>query len=97
MRIGDTLNHHIAKAARNGIQTVFHVIFLLKINLIAGTNIIATTQGRTPLKMLSTIALSLNDVKNIAMSKIATNDGSAAPNAETNAPRLPRSRPLTNF
>ena len=91
MRIGDILSHQMANAATNGIQIVFHEVFLLKSNFTAGTKISAITQGRIPLKIRSTIAFSLNEVKNMEISKIMMNEGSAAPNTETMAPRLPRS------
>lgn len=56
--IGENLNHQMRIAVTKGIQTIFHDDWCL-MSLIAGTNIIATTQGRIPRKILSTISLSL--------------------------------------
>ena len=57
----------------------------------AGTSIRATTHGLIPLKILSTQLLSRISAKNVAISSIATNDGSAAPKDATKAPNLPLS------
>ena len=57
-----------------------------------GAAISATTAGRMPLNMRSTMVLSLKLWKNNAMARMMRNEGSMVPNAVIMLPRIPRSR-----
>ena len=55
-----------------------------------GAAISATTAGRIPLNIRSTIGLSLKLWKNIAMARIMRNEGRIVPKVVTILPRIPR-------
>ena len=91
----DTTGHpdHINSATATGMTAVAHPILAAFAALITGATINATTAGRIPRNMLSTVALVLmkSGVRNIAMARMMRNEGKIVPNAATTLPRVPRS------
>lgn len=59
MYAGDTLHHHIRATVTMGNVMLNHDVLDEKNILMAGDSIKATTQGRIPLKILSTTSLFL--------------------------------------
>ena len=75
-----------------GIQTVWRVTLADLAMLNVGAAIRATTAGRMPLKMRSTVGLSLKVWKKRAMERMMRNEGRMVPSAVMTLPRQPRSR-----
>lgn len=90
MYIGEIWSSHAQRATEIGIQIFFKVTPADFPNPSSGAAISATTAGRIPLKILSTIGLVLNCVNIIAMSNIEMNDGKMTPAAEKRLPLNPR-------
>ena len=92
IQIGEKPNCHISSADIIGIQMVYLFIFAALAKLNVGTAINATTAGRIPLKMASTVGFSLKRRKNNAIHNIIRKEGRIAPNAVTIHPFTPRKR-----
>ena len=75
-----------------GIMAVAMLILAFLHSENIGIAIRATTIGRMPLKILSTMVLSLNCTKNIAIDNIATKAGKQVAITHKTAPFLPKKR-----
>ena len=84
---GESPKNATTTATATGIQTVFQVILAVFDMKITGTTMSATTAGRMPLNIFSTVGLSWMSVKTIAASRMIMKEGSAAPIAHASAPQ----------
>lgn len=87
--IGDNPIPHISNATKMGIHILYLLILADFPVVSTGAMINATTAGRIPLKMRSTIGLSYDLAKNMAMSKIRMKEGNTVPNVAAILPRIP--------
>ena len=92
IQMGEKPNSQMSRAETTGIHTVVRVILADLAMLKVGAAISATTPGRMPLKMRSTVGLSLKVWKKRAMERIIRNEGRMVPKAVTKLPRQPRRR-----
>ena len=76
----------INKAVAIGTHTFLIPIFAALAVVRTGAIINATTAGRIPLNILSTVGLSYMVTKNIAIANIIINDGNMVPSAANVAP-----------
>ena len=89
IQTGDMFSNQINKMAEIGIIIVFRVIPTAFPMLKRGAAIRATTAGRMPLKMLSTVGFSLKVVNTMAISKMIINEGNALPKDVIKLPLKP--------
>jgi hypothetical protein len=89
--IGDTFRKHTSVIEETTITHDHHLIFVALIMDIIGTPINATTAGLMPLNARRIYSLSLNEVKNIATSRIMRNGGRQLATVATTLPFVPRS------
>ena len=92
IQMGEKPNNQISNADIIGIQMVYLFIFAAFAKLNVGAAINATTAGRMPLKIASTVGFSLKRRKNNARHHIMRKEGRIAPNAVTIHPLTPRKR-----
>ena len=91
IHIGEKPNSQINNADTTGIHKLYRLILADRPMVKVGAAINATTAGRIPLNMRSTIGLSLKEWKKSAMARMIINEGSIVPSAVTILPRMPRS------
>ena len=87
--MGETPKSHINNAPTIGIQKFVTVIFAALAILNVGAAISATTAGRIPLNMLSTVLFSLKFWKNRAIPNIIRKEGKMVPKVHTILPHTP--------
>lgn len=90
IQIGENPNNQINEADTTGIHKLYRLILADRPIVKVGAAISATTAGRIPLNIRSTIGLSLKVWKKRAMAKMIINEGSIVPSAVTILPRIPR-------
>ena len=86
--MGEKPNSQMSSAETTGIHMLYRFIRADLAMLNVGAAISATTAGRMPLNMCSTMVLSLKLWKNNAMARMMRNEGSMVPNAVIMLPRL---------
>lgn len=96
MYAGDIFNSHTAMTTTRGIHAFFREIPADLLNPVNGAAIKATTAGRIPLKIRSTIGLFLNCVKIMAMKRIVMKEGRMMPKPENKLPLNPNRLLPTN-
>ena len=89
IHIGENPSNQISSAETTGIHMLYRLIRADFAIVNVGAAIKATTAGRIPLNIRSTMTLSLKLWKNSAMARIMINDGSTVPNAVMILPRIP--------
>ena len=92
IQTGEKPNSQMSSAETTGIHMLYRFIRADLAMLNVGAAISATTAGRMPLNMRSTMVLSLKLWKNNAMARMMRNEGSMVPNAVIMLPRIHRSR-----
>ena len=90
-QIGEKFSNQMTNADTTGIQILYRFTLADFAILNVGAAINATTAGRIPLKIRSTMTLSLKLWKNNAMARIMKNDGNIVPKVVTILPRIPLS------
>ena len=86
---GETPNNQTASAAIVANETTKGLKPLFFSMLTTGTTISETTAGRMPRKMRSTVGFSRMSVKNMATSRMTTNDGMTVPKTAVIIPPRP--------
>lgn len=76
IHIGEKPNSQINNADTTGIHKLYRLILADRPMVKVGAAINATTAGRIPLNMRSTIGLSLKEWKKSAMARMIINEGS---------------------
>lgn len=89
IQTGEKPNSQMSSAETTGIHMLYRFIRADLAMLNVGAAISATTAGRMPLNMRSTMVLSLKLWKNNAMARMMRNEGSMVPNAVIMLPRIP--------
>ncbi len=89
---GEILRNTTSTTIAIGIMAVAMLTLAFLQSENSGIVIRATTIGRIPLKILSTVVLSLNCTKNIAIDNIATKAGKQVATTQRRAPFLPKKR-----